>query len=533
MGIDDTPQVPHRLMGWLRAGRGRIWHLVGRAPVWQKLAGIIVVPMVFLSFAAWVVVAVTSPDGWSLDADQIVRGTAALVTIGSAGAALAALLAFALTRPLHDLINAMQRVELGERDVRVEPWATDEIGEVQSAFNTFAANLQASHDELHRRHEDLAFLNELAAIVALGRNVQHTMDEVLPVVLAGIGADHTTVYLPSGEGRVIIRTLAADDGVSAPAATEVSTLSGTLMDQVLLTSTSLVLRDVDGSNLPAACRVRGVFDSWACVPLRVQQVTVGALGVGRFAAPPLDSHELGLLDSIGQVVGIGVLNAQLTTEREESEARLKQALRKVVKVQEDERRRISRELHDEAGQALTSMLLHLKSLQDQEDIETIHDRINGLRYTASSTLEELRRLSMDLRPTILDDLGLVPALRWLVSRNMETSNIGIELDVEDVCDVLPREMHIELFRIVQEGLTNVVRHSHGSTAGVTLRRQDGHLHLTITDNGEGFDPQVEPGLGLVGMRERAELLGGRFYVGRQDSGGTRLRVDIPLEACRG
>lgn len=526
--VDDVrPRMPPRFVRRFRAAIHRIWRVVGRAPVWQKLAGIIVVPMVFLSFAAWAVVAMTSPKGWSIDSDQIVRGVLALTSIGLSGGALAALLAFALTRPLHDLIRAMHRVEVGERDVRVEPWAADEIGEVQRAFNDLAIRLQASHDELVRRNEDLAFLNELAGIVAVGRNVEHAMEGLLPVVHAAVGADHTSVYLPSGD-RVIIRSVDTEAVVSAPMESEASAFSGTLMDQVLLTSRPVVLRDVSGSDLPSSCGVTGTFDSWACIPLRVRQATVGTLGIGRFDPPPLGSRELEFLDAIGQVVGIGILNAQLLSERQESETRLKHALRKAVKVQEDERRRISRELHDEAGQALTSMLLHLKSLQDQDDLEIIHDRINGLRYTASSTLEELRRLSMDLRPTILDDLGLVPALRWLVSRVLETSDMNIDLDIDDIPGDLRKDIQVELFRIAQEGLTNVVRHSSASNASVTLRRRDGRLDLTITDDGRGFDPHTEPGLGLVGMRERAELLGGRLYVGPREPGGTRLRVDVPL-----
>ncbi len=511
-----------------------VWSVVGAAPVWLKIAGIVVFPMLLVSFAVWVVVSLGSADGLVLDRDRIVGGVFALGVTGLIGMAFAALLAHVLTRPMHDLIRAMHRVEHGERDVIVQPWASDEIGEAQRAFNDLAGRLQFVHDELVQRNSDLACLNELAEIIALGRASGHVTAEVLPLILSAVDADHATLYTPSRSGRFVVQAMVEGaEIVSDPTEVEAETLHGTLLDQVMLTSQSLVLRGVNGSDLPDACNVGGTFDSWVCVPLRVHRVAVGGLGVGRHDSPPFGEHAIDLLDSIGQVLGIGAFNAQLLADREDSEAQLTQALHRVVEAQEDERRRISRELHDEAGQALTSMLLQLKSLQSQENIDVIHDRINGLRYTTSSTLDELRRLSTDLRPTILDDLGLVPALRWLVSRNVEISEIKIRLEVENLPRSFPEDMHTGLFRIVQEGLTNVVRHSLASTADVALRQRDGHLTVTITDDGRGFDPRSQPGLGLVGMRERAELLGGRFSVGRGASGGTELRVEVPLEVSRG
>jgi len=531
MGTGDNIVGSNQSPGSRTQGAGRrMWSVVGAAPVWLKIAGIVVAPMVLVSFAVWVAVALSSADGLVLDRDRIVGGVIALGVTGSIGVAFAALLAHVLTRPMHNLIWAMQRVEGGERDVTVEPWADDEIGEAQRAFNELASQLQVVHDELLQRNIDLACLNELAEIVALGRTSGQVTAEVLPLVLSAVDADHATLYAPSGSGRFVIQDMMkGTETVSGPSEVEAETLHGTLMDQVMLTSRPLALRGVNGSDLPDACHVSGTFDSWVCVPLRVHQVAVGGLGVGRQAGPPFGEHALGLLDSIGQVIGIGVLNAQLLADREESEAQLTRALRRVVEAQEDERRRISRELHDEAGQALTSMLLQLKNLQAQEDIDVIHDRINGLRYMTSSTLDELRRLSTDLRPTILDDLGLVPALRWLVRRNVEISEIKIRLEVDNLPRAFSEDMQTGLFRIVQEGLTNVVRHSLASNADVALQRRNGRLVVTIADDGRGFDPRIRPGLGLVGMRERAELLGGRFAVGPGALGGTELRIEVPLE----
>ncbi|HEY8394423.1 MAG TPA: sensor histidine kinase [Thermaerobacter sp.] len=213
---------------------------------------------------------------------------------------------------------------------------------------------------------------------------------------------------------------------------------------------------------------------------------------------------------------------------------------KVLRALEEERKRIARELHDHTSQVLTTLLIHLDLLGDRlrhEDDE-ITAKLAFIRKLTSDTLEEIRRLTFDLRPTILDDLGLVPAVRWYVQNVLEPAGIVVELHAQGFEGRLRDEIETALFRIVQEALTNILKHSRATRAQVLLRREPGGVSAEVRDDGIGFDPRtVTPGvgpdpgrgLGLFGMRERAALVGGRIDIHSRPGQGTRLRVWIPLD----
>jgi len=224
-------------------------------------------------------------------------------------------------------------------------------------------------------------------------------------------------------------------------------------------------------------------------------------------------------------------NNRLLVELTKKEVELRRALRRAVEYQEEERKRVSRELHDEIGQALTSILIRLKNLQDVTDLNLISDRVNGIRYIASQTIEEMRRLSMDLRPAALDNLGILPALRWYVGQSIQ-QNEGIEIQFISPArmDRMPTEIEIVLYRIAQEGLNNAIRHGGAKQIEVKLERNLRFVWLSISDNGRGFDPaESNRGLGLVGIRERVELIKGQCGIESQAGSGTRLWVEIPLD----
>ncbi len=227
-------------------------------------------------------------------------------------------------------------------------------------------------------------------------------------------------------------------------------------------------------------------------------------------------------------------NGHLLAEVQDHSQRLQQLLRHATSAQEAERKRIARELHDETGQALTSILLRLKILQEETDIDVIHDRLNGLRYLTSQTLEEVRRLSMDLRPTALDDLGLVPAIRWYVQQAAERSGLEMTFTTSATLTRLSPEMEIILYRAVQEGLTNVMRHANARHAYVSLEQSADCVRLMVTDDGIGMTlgSQRGNGLGLAGMRERVMMAGGTVRIDAQEGIGTRILIELPWEGDR-
>jgi signal transduction histidine kinase len=213
-----------------------------------------------------------------------------------------------------------------------------------------------------------------------------------------------------------------------------------------------------------------------------------------------------------------------------SERVARDALRRVVAGQELERQRLARELHDETGQALTSILLGLKGIEEAAATTEARQSVLALRELVVSTLQDVRRLAVELRPTALDDFGLVPALERLAETFAEQANVEVHVQAVLGDARLPSEIETALYRIVQEALTNVIKHANAKTVSVTLTRQADRVAVVIEDDGRGFDPGAQPGegLGLVGMRERIALLDGRLSIESGAGRGTTIAVEVPL-----
>ena len=213
-----------------------------------------------------------------------------------------------------------------------------------------------------------------------------------------------------------------------------------------------------------------------------------------------------------------------------SERVARDALRQVVSAQELERRRLARELHDETGQALTSILLKLKSIEDEGDPARLAEATAELRELVVATLQDVRALAVELRPKALDDFGLVSAIERLVETFAEQTGIDVDLEPRLGSDRLPREIETTLYRITQEALTNVVKHAHATRVSIVLTRRDGAVSAVIEDDGRGIDSgdRTGDGLGLVGMRERVALVGGRLVVEAPPGGGTALSIEVPV-----
>jgi len=235
----------------------------------------------------------------------------------------------------------------------------------------------------------------------------------------------------------------------------------------------------------------------------------------------------------------GFLNiARDVTEEKHMQENLGFYVQQITKAQEDERKRISRELHDEAAPPLLLLIQRLDSIASHTHpklSKPLKDNLEVLRNQAIESLEGLRRCAQDLRPRILDDLGLVPALEWMAEDLAK--NYGIDAHVEVTGDGLdlPDEAQLLLFRIAQEALSNIRRHAQASMAVMKLEFEDNSFRITISDNGHGFELPERIGdlasigkLGLAGMQERARLLGGRLKIQSEPGKGTQVIAEIPL-----
>ena len=227
-------------------------------------------------------------------------------------------------------------------------------------------------------------------------------------------------------------------------------------------------------------------------------------------------------------------NAQLR----EREVALNELLRKVITAQEDERKRIARELHDETAQTLSALAMNLETASSSFPSDAARARLSDAKALTVRALEELQRLMLDLRPSVLDDLGLLSAIRWSAERSLERRGIAVRCDLADDAEVegrLPLEVETALFRVVQEAITNIARHARAESVLIQADVTGGCLVIEIEDDGEGFDLASLPppgarqrGLGLLGMRERVELIGGSITIDSAPGQGTRLVVTVPL-----
>jgi two-component system sensor histidine kinase UhpB len=220
----------------------------------------------------------------------------------------------------------------------------------------------------------------------------------------------------------------------------------------------------------------------------------------------------------------------------EADARQRQLLsRLILQAQEEERQRLARELHDEAAQSLTSLLVHLRLLERAQNPADAQQRVQELRELTAQALEDVRRVALDLRPTILDDLGLGPALEWRVDELNKQAGVHGAIRIGGLDRRLAAPVELALYRVAQEALANVVRHAQATAVAVSLQRSAAGVELEIADDGVGFDVRgvqhaAAHRLGLVGMCERVEALGGELIIAAEAGRGTRVTARLPLPA---
>jgi PAS domain S-box-containing protein len=281
---------------------------------------------------------------------------------------------------------------------------------------------------------------------------------------------------------------------------------------------------------------RAGLKSGIAVPVLAGDTLVAVMEFYVFEQQPEDGRLLGLVETIATQLGWLIQRRRAEEERKEHlrreseiRERLEALSRRLVEVQETERREIGRELHDHVGQLLTGVKLLLESSRYRPLDDARREEMQEL---VNEVLERVRDLSMSLRPSMLDDLGLVPALVWHVEHYSRQTGVEVDLRHSGLDRRFPTQVETAAFRIVQEALTNVARHSGAGRASAVLTADAGILQLEVSDRGRGFDPAASTARassGLSGMRERARLLGGRLDIDSRPGEGTRIAADLPVE----
>lgn len=235
----------------------------------------------------------------------------------------------------------------------------------------------------------------------------------------------------------------------------------------------------------------------------------------------------------GVLLAMGSFRRILRLEQLSEQAResLRDLSSRLISVQESERRSLSRELHDEVGQALSALLLgigNVAAVIPPEENPEARAQLVELRRLAERTVATVRDMSLLLRPSMLDDLGLIPALQWQAREVSRNNDIDVQVDADSAPDDISDEHKTCVYRIVQEAMRNTCRHARAKNIWISLTEADGKLQLTIRDDGRGFSPEREKGLGLMGMEERVGHFGGSFRTESSPGKGTSIHVELPV-----
>lgn len=365
--------------------------------------------------------------------------------------------------------------------------------------------------------DTVSLLRQIACLLCCEpRNLVCQVQAVLECLAAAMSANATGVFWPDGSGKLQLHGVHPADFV----------ITGDL------------LISIEGCTQPSVFHLGA--DNWhgLAAPMRIGGGILGRLWVLAPAGRLFDAVEHELIAIAASQLAMALENARLHHEMTQLAERRGELLRRMIATQDERCRRVSRELHDEISQSLTAMTLDLEEVQAAGWIadDRALKRLDNLRCRVLAALDEVNRIVLDLRPSLLEDLGLAPALRWYAAQRLETAGVNVHLQAEIAGHRLDPHIETTLYRIGQEALTNVALHAHATTVSVTIRHRRGWCELSVSDNGCGFDvaqmlssPDCSVGVGLFGMKERAALVGGVCELHSTPGRGACVTVRVPVD----
>lgn len=386
-------------------------------------------------------------------------------------------------------------------------------------------------DLLRRQTAQLAALHEIGLEISAESELSRILEIVTQRAAELLDASHSNTFIRERDETALRLVASLDSRFIGLRLEGADGLAG----RALITGESQGVDDY--SKWPGRVDVFGAgeFGPSIAAPLKWQQTVIGAIGIARRQGEkPFTEEDTRLLEQLAAEAAIAIQQATLFDEVHESQRSLQILSHRLIDAQEGERKRLARELHDQIGQALTAVQISLQALQPLADNVAASKRIEDSLAVIDDALEVVHDLSLDLRPSMLDDLGLVAALRWYVDRVTERAGLASCFNAEMVGARLAPEVETACFRIAQEALTNVLRHAEATTVSVQVKHCESGLHLVVKDDGLGFDVRapmsgtgVNASLGLQGMHERAAALGGVVEIKSKPGDGAEVHVSFP------
>ena len=483
-----------------------------------------------------------------------------VVAVVGPPAADAAGLAAALNLPVHASLDALP-ANLAI-DLFVDRRATDDPALRTSASRTSAEILRgralaflgemlaardASHvkerdlvRELKDRVDELTILNDVARLVAASLSLADVCEQALRLTLriGGLNGGAVLVYEEREERFVPVARVGLSARFDSKARLP---LSDPLVAEMLTLRHALTVSEMDERfpSLLMGAAVNEGLASMACLPLTLKDKVIGLLVTGTRERYTFRSEELVVLTSVASQIAMVIENTRLQQASREKQALIEKLLGKVVAGQEDERKRLASEIHDSVAQSLAAMLSNIQvcqALLGAGAVDEVKEQLAATRSIIADSVREVRTIIFNLRPSSLDDLGLVPSIENYLKRFTRENGVESSLDAKDMpARRLPSTLETTIFRVVQESLTNVKKHARARTVKVRLGADATHVSVTVVDDGCGFDAQEMSDKfrrgeshGVEGMRERTAFLGGSMRVQSRKGEGTAVVFELPL-----
>jgi signal transduction histidine kinase len=402
-------------------------------------------------------------------------------------------------------------------------------------------NLSDQGSNAEKYYHDLVALSRVSAAIS----GLHDLDAILR-----IGLDNVLNIMNGTVGGIMLLDEPSQalsyrvyHGLSTKYAEEMRLRLGQgIAGKVAQSGKSVLLEDI--SSEPDAARLDLVslegLRAFISVPLRAKDNVLGVMNVASYVAHRFTKEDMYLLHSIGDQLGIAIEQAKLYKRLNEATQRYQTLLRQALTIQEEERKRIARDLHDETSQDLTGLALNLQAVTEMMEAGNVEDAeikviLKKSHSIAVKASAEVTRLIRELRPTLLDTLGLPAAVHNLAEINLASKGIKVSTEFEGVEQRLPPEIELTLFRIAQEAMSNVLRHSEAENAIIHLECNANKCVLRIEDDGKGFNvneiTSIDPGgrgAGLFGMKERVTAAEGHCVIESQPGQGTKVIVQVPM-----
>ncbi len=430
-----------------------------------------------------------------------------ILATGTIGVIIVSFLNRIIYRDLNELILLTKQVGKGNMDSKATIYSRDEIGLLAMEFNTMTTRLKLKKEQLNQNLNELEMRNnELLLLNNLLTN-SHDIDNLK------LNLEITTEKL-----REVLR------------------LNSCSINFII---NNEIISTFNGKKKCKSCVFfqgkSPLLETHYYFPIEVLDKKLGDIHVCFSDAP--DESTCTFIESFAKQLSVIVENTNLWLEVKAKEKLSLQLLDRAIKAQEEERKRIARELHDETSQSLTSIIVRLSLIDAMVDSKELSSQIRELKKVTQHTLEEIHYISWSLRPSVLDDLGLVPALKKLVYEYMKKYKIDVDIQVLGFDEIrIPAAVEVTFYRVIQEALTNIARHSRAENVSIILKHHKGSLSIIVEDDGIGFNVQPvikmesQKHLGLKGMEERIQSIGGRLVIESNPDMGTTIYVkDVELE----